>query len=402
MTDGVFEQVIQEHPELPAGACLVTEAQVDEYIARESKYAFRLLEELPIRVTVLRIDGKRDLILIAIHHIATDGTTMSYLLEDLERIYQRQLCGQVGMERERVSYAQYAQIEREFLQSEHADSQLAYWKETLKGIPYGIHMPLARPRPEFVTYRGATMYVTLPDAVLAQLRTVEKRYGMTRFMVLESAFATALHLYSGDADICVGVPVQGRRLAEVKETAGFFANMIVLRSIFQSEQSVASFLETNKLRTLEAFRNQDYPFEKVVANLTIQRRPDYLPVFQYAFQYIQGGESRTHRFGDVAIHPKMLENRTAKFELTVTAIERDGALMLHVEYNTDLFDRALVQEFLAGYEQVLWQFAQSGNCLLDTVSLTGEQDVELVSREAQAERSLAAVGTDRAEANYFF
>ena len=129
-----------------------------------------------------------------------------------------------------MQYADYAVWQREQLEGEVLDRQLAYWRERLAGAPELLELPTDHPRPAVQTYRGATVPVDFSPELLERLQALGRSEGATLYMTLLGAFQVLLSKYGGGEDIVVGSPIAGRTRGEVEELIGFFVNTLVLRT----------------------------------------------------------------------------------------------------------------------------------------------------------------------------
>src|SRR6185295_18228358 len=138
-----------------------------------------------------------------------------------------------------IQYADFAVWQRERLQGEALESQLAYWRGRLAGIPSGLELPADRPRPAVQSFDGERLALALPADLLARVRTASRRRGSTLFMTLLAAFQATLGRESGQDDLVVGAPIAGRNRIEIEPLIGFFVNTLPLRATFGDDPEVA-------------------------------------------------------------------------------------------------------------------------------------------------------------------
>ena len=245
---------------------------------------FDLAQGLVWRILAFRLrDGLLGLALI-IHHIASDGWSISHLIEEL-----KELCAAYGEGRAPrlaelpVQYVDYAAWQRQWLRGERLERELAYWRQRLAGMPLALELPLDYPRPAIQTFNGARYGVELPEATVAGIRALCQRHRVTLFMTLLAVFKVLLFRYTGQTDIVVGAPIAGRERAEVEHVQGLFLNTLVLRTELSAEMRFSELLARVRETTLGAYAHQDLPFEKLVEELHPQRDLSRNPLYQVTF-----------------------------------------------------------------------------------------------------------------------
>src|SRR6185437_7403216 len=166
-----------------------------------------------------------------------------------------------------LQYADFALWQRDWLQGEALEQQLSYWKDQLAGIPDLLDLPISKPRPKELTYRGASYGVNLSKEVKDQLNELAQQQGASLFMVLLAAFQILLYRYTGQEDIVVGSPIANRHYKEIEGLIGFFVNTLALRTTFEGNESFLDILRKVKETTLQAYQYQDVYFDQLVDHL---------------------------------------------------------------------------------------------------------------------------------------
>ena len=202
---------------------------MQELAQAEARRPFELAAGPLWRLRLLRLGEQRHVVLLSMHHIISDGWSVGVLVRELAALYRAFAQGQPSPLPELpVQYADYAVWQRQWLQGERLQTQLAYWKQRLAGLA-PLELPSDRPRPAVQTFRGATLPVTLPRELAAGLRALSRQEGATLFMTLLAGWQALLARYSGQSDVAVGVPVANRTRVETEGLIGFFVNTLVLR-----------------------------------------------------------------------------------------------------------------------------------------------------------------------------
>ncbi|WP_137873845.1 non-ribosomal peptide synthetase [Rhodococcus sp. Q] len=375
--DGAPQQVIlpADRVEVDLDRRAVRPEDVAAATADAAGYRFDLAAEAPVRVTVLETDADTVVVLV-IHHIATDEWSTRALLTDLLGAYALRQAGRAPQWTPLpVQYADFTLWQRELL-GDPSDSgslaarQAGYWRETLAGLPEELSLPTDRTRPARFSYRGGAVYLGVDADVVAGMRVVARAHGVSMFMLVQTAVAVLLHKSGAGVDIPIGTPVSGRGERQLEDLVGFFLNTLVLRTDLSGDPTVADLLARVRDSDLAAFENQDLPFEQVVdaarnpaefpsSSGAGARSRSVHPLFQTMVVYLTE-PSPTDGFGGVAgMTPELIEATTAKFDLSFDFVEYAGTdtVVGMIEYSSDLFDRETVERLAAGLSTVLREIA---------------------------------------------
>jgi len=330
-----------------------TEGAVERAEERLVALPFNLAEGPLYRCRLLRLGPDRHVLLVVVHHIHFDHWSRSLFAKELMSLYHAQCEGTPPqLPALPFQYADYAAWQRERLEGNHLDSQLAWWRTQLQGAPELLDLPTDRPRPALRSHRGANVEFEVDAPTVAKLRTLAREQGATLFMVLQAAFAVLLHRYSGQDDLCVGTPIAGRNHAELEGLIGFFVNTLVLRTRVNPSESFLSLLRQAKQTALGAYANQDLPFEKLVEDLNPRRSTSYSALFQTMF-ILQNTPRQPLAMRGLEVEVVQGNRGTAKFDLTCSLAEVGERLHGNLEYATNLFDEATVRRMARHYEVLL-------------------------------------------------
>ncbi|MGW0172669.1 amino acid adenylation domain-containing protein [Rhodococcus sp. NPDC003322] len=334
--------------------------------AEAARFRFDLESQAPVRVSVLET-GDDTVVVLVIHHIATDEWSTRALLTDLMTAYALRQSGRAPQwDPLPVQYADYTLWQRELL-GDVADArsvaarQSEYWRQTLAGLPEEIPLPTDRTRPARFGYRGGAAYLAVEPEVVAGLREVARARGVSMFMLVQAAVAVLLHKSGAGVDIPLGTPVSGRADSRLEDLVGFFLNTLVLRTDLAGDPTIAELLDRIRDTDLAAFENQDLPFEQVVDAVlgSGARSRSMHPLFQTMVVYLTEPNPGEGFGGESGLTPEPIEVTTAKFDLSFDFVEYAGTdtVVGMVEYSSDLFDHATAERLAAGLGQVLREFA---------------------------------------------
>ncbi|MFL6196329.1 MAG: non-ribosomal peptide synthase/polyketide synthase [Thermoanaerobaculia bacterium] len=314
--------------------------------ARDAARPFDLETGPLFRAALLRLAPESHVLLLAMHHIVSDGWSMDVLLRELATLYDALAEGRPSpLPEPPIQYADFAVWQRRWLEAGALASQLDYWRRQLAGAPSGLDLPTDFARPAVQTFNGAACSAELPAALSADLHAFCRREGVTPFMLLLTAFDVLMARYSGQRDVLVGSPIANRNRAETEGLIGFFVNTLVFRAGLDSAPSFAALLHQVRETALAAYGNQDVPFETLVEELRPERDLSRSPFFQVLLS-VQTGEAEPPSPRGLRLSVLDGENATAKFDLSLFALDSEPAFSLAVEYNTDLFEAATARRLL--------------------------------------------------------
>ena len=364
-------------------------ARLGEAIEEAGGYTFDLAAEIPLRATLFRIADDEHVLVGVVHHIAADGWSITPLVADLAEAYEARQQGRApGWARLPVQYVDYTLWQREQLGDfDDSDSrigaQLAYWQQTLAGMPEHLQLPTDRPYPPVADQRGARLEVNWPAELQARMREVAREHNATSFMVMQAALAVLLSKISASSDVAVGFPIAGRRDPALDELVGFFVNTLVLRVELTGDPTVAELLAQVRQRSLGAFEHQDVPFEVLVDRLNPTRSLTHHPLVQVmlAWQNWQDNDSAAElTLGDVQVTPLPVDTHTARTDLTFSLAERwseagePAGIGGGVEFRTDVFDADTIEALVERLRRVLESMVADPGRRLSSVDVLDEAE----------------------------
>jgi amino acid adenylation domain-containing protein len=363
---------------------VVRDAAVQQYIREETQRPFNLARDLLLRATLLRLSLDEHVLLLTMHHIASDSWSVGVLFQELTTLYGAFISGTSSPLLELpIQYADFAVWQRQWLQGDRLEQQLAYWRQQLAGPLPVLQLPIDHPHPAIQTSRGAIQSLRLPKSLSDALKALSRREGVTLFMTLLAAFQTLLHRYTGQDDIAVGSPIAGRNRAEIEGLIGFFVNTLVLRTDLSGNPTFRELLRRVREVALGAYTHQDLPFEKLVEELQPERSLSHTPLFQVFFNMLNLQDTRLALPG-LAVEILSPPEVEAKFDLTLYVREQREGIQFDLVYNADLFGRTRMAEMLAQLHQLLEQIAERPEERIARFSLVTPTAEALLPNPAQA------------------
>jgi amino acid adenylation domain-containing protein len=337
-----FELLVED---LSSFASDAQPAEIERCCCLEAAKPFNLSTDRLLRASLLHLDDDEHMLLLTMHHIASDGWSLRILWRELAGLYDTYCGGAESNLRELpVQYADYAIWQRSEIESQRIEQLLPYWLEQLKGVSV-LELPTDRPRPALPTHRGAQYSFELPEALVSQLKHLSQTAGATLHMTLLAAFQTLLSRYSGQDDIAVGLPVAGRNHANLEDLIGFFVNTLVLRTDLSADPTFRELLGRVREVSLAAYDHQDLPFEKLVEELRPERQLNRSPLFQVLFQLLSFSDTGLElRNLDVLRQPS--RSQRVRFDLEMHLWQQPETIRGSLVYSTDLFDQSTIERMV--------------------------------------------------------
>lgn len=347
--------------------------------AREAAIHEFALNRLPLlKFNLLKLAAAEHILVLVMHHIISDGWSIGVLVSEISEIY-------TALEENRapilsnlpIQYADYAVWQRENIESGKLEKQIEYWTEKLSGNLAVLDLPTDKPRPKIQLHHGASFRIELDEVTTSSIKSLAKSNDSTLFVTLLAGYKALLYRYSRHKEIVVGTSVAGRNYAETEPLIGFFLNTIVLRSNFSKSENFAGFLKKLRKTSLEAFENQDAPIELLIQRLKPERNSGISPLFQTLF-VMQNNQSFALKIGSLDAEIIEVENNSAKFDISVSAEERNDKITLDFEYDTNLFEAATIKRFAAHYRNLMREIAENDSLKIDEINLFDDAETHRI------------------------
>ncbi|MFD5128612.1 amino acid adenylation domain-containing protein [Streptomyces olindensis] len=344
--DGVPRQEIRTDTAVPFETVTASADDLDALLSEAAAHSFALDREIPVRATLYALAPDDHVLLLLVHHIATDGWSAEPLLRDLETAYTARLRGTPpAWPPLAVQYADHTLWQRDLLDEEYTAEEVRHWARCLDGLPEELQLPVDRPRPPVPGYRAGAVDFTLDPETHRALRDLSAEAGGTVFMALQATLAVLLGRLGAGDDIPLGTPVAGRGDPVLDDLVGLFVNTLVLRTDVSGAPTFRTLLARVREADVDAFAHQDLPFERLVDALAPTRSMGRHPLFQVMLAHQQAPADRRD-FAGLTLTERRVPFYTAKTDLTFHVFERsdaggiDGTLV----YSRDLYDRDTARE----------------------------------------------------------
>ncbi|MFE0176943.1 amino acid adenylation domain-containing protein [Streptomyces sp. NPDC059002] len=355
---------------------------VDTFIT----HRFDLAAELPFRAVLFRCAPEEHVLVLLVHHIASDGVSGGLMARDIATAYTARKDGrEPGWEPLAVQYKDYALWQRELLgdvadPGSLAAAQAEYWRAELAGVPQPLNLPLDRPRSEERNPQGDMVPFVVDSAARAGLQKLADERGMTMSMVLQAALGVLLGKLGGGDDVTIGGPMAGRTDEALADLVGFFVNTQVLRVNLSGDPSFADLLTQVREKTLAAYERQDIPFETLVELINPDRSTAYQPLFQVMLAW-QNFEKQDFELPGLDVKFEQHVTQTSLVDLTMFFdVSDSGTLRGELQYATQLFDRDTAEAIAARFVRVLEQVLADPQAPVSAVEMLLDEERERLLR----------------------
>ncbi|MDZ8032059.1 non-ribosomal peptide synthetase [Nostoc sp. DedSLP04] len=314
---------------------------------------FDLSQGALIRATLVVLSETEHILLMCMHHVVSDGWSMSIFVSELAALYNAYAQGRPSpLVPLTLQYADFAIWQRQWLQGNVLQRQLNYWQQQLASAPALLSLPTDRPRPAVQTFAGATQEFTLSVELSHRLTKLSQEQGCTLFMTLLAAYDILLYRYTRQEDILVGSPIANRDRSEIEGLIGFFVNPLVMRTNLAGNPSFSELLGRVREMAMDAYAHQDLPFEMLVEALQPERNLSHTPLFQVMFTLENAVMSGVDMAG-LTVSPLPIKGTTARVDLTLIIQNTATGLVGLWEYNTDLFDASTIERITGHFVTLL-------------------------------------------------
>ncbi|MEW2476778.1 condensation domain-containing protein [Micromonospora gifhornensis] len=301
------------------------------------------LEQGPLaRLRLYRLAPDDHVLVLASHHMVTDGVSQGVLLVDLETLYQARREGRpAALAPLRVQYGDFAQWQRGFLAGERLTALTRYWTDRLAQTSGRLLLPLDNPRS--ARRGGAYLDFTAPTGLADRVATAARQHATTPFVVLLTAFRLLLWRLTAQRDTLVGTPVSARPLAETENMVGYFLNMVVLRGTADPDASLRDLIATEHASAMSAYAHQDLPFEQLVTQLRPPREMGSTPLVQTVFS-VEGQPGMSGSYLGASCEEIVLTGGRAQYDLMVKVV-RDVELTARWDFDDAIIDATRITEW---------------------------------------------------------
>lgn len=347
------------------------------------------ITSLPLwRMAIVQLDKGRQALLFDMHHIITDGISMNIFTQEFKKFYSGET-----LPVQKLRYRDFAAWQQNFNQSEQIKKQEAYWLKVLEGELPVLKMQTDYRRPAKQSNEGDQVVMEIDKETTEEIKRLASEAGSTLYMALLAVYTIVLSKYTGQEDIVVGTAVAGRHHPDLLDIMGMFVNMLALRNYPRRDMSFFEYLSSVRLNVLQAFENQDYPFEELVNKLNLKRDAGRNPVFDTVFS-LQNTGSKDINVDGLSFEEYIFRHTTSKFDFNLEAMEVEGGIRLSLEYCTALFEGKTMEKLLGHYLKVIRQVCSDRTIMIKDIDIMDETEKEKILTKLEQDKKALSFELD--------
>ena len=378
-------QFVVKHSQLNISFENIQELSLEEQKVTISKRAYLPfnLEKGPlVRATVYEVSKDKFVLVLVMHHIISDGISTEILFKELLLLYESYIEKKpISFPELTLQYKDYALWQQDRLSENLLLDAKEYWKNKFSKEISILDFPLDKVRSNIKSYKGASVKKVVNISAFRKFRNIVAKEKCSNFVGLLSVLNILLYKYTSSPDFVIGTPMSQRSNIELENQVGCYVNTIPLNFKLDVHKSFESLLKDVNSSILEAKKFQNYPFDKMVEDLKIEKDPSRNPLFDIMINYIsydsieyKGKKLEIRRY-------EHFEKKYCLFDLMFNFIEiNDTKIELEIEYNCDLFEEATIKRILNNYECLLESIVLDTSIpLRDYFCISEEEKVQLLN-----------------------
>lgn len=353
----------------------VQQESVEAYLAEDNGKPFDLENGPLIRASLIQLSNDQYVFYYNMHHIISDGWSMKILVQDVLAYYEL-FTGKRTLELPelRIQYKEYAMWQLKQLQGTTSDQHKEYWLQQLSGELPLVDLPAEKKRPVLKTNNGGNLGVFLSGDLTRSLQEFCLTQGGTSFMGLVTALKILLFRYTAQDDIIIGVPVAGRNHIDLEDQIGFYVNTLAIRNTIKTDDNFKLAFQRIRETVLNAYQHQEYPFDSLVEDLEVRRDTSRNAIFDIVVNL------KSADFKNQEIPAEKLDQLLEigpgmnKFDLEFTFEEADNHTLLVVNYNTDVYEKETIAQFILHYRNLLGVLLSTPDHVIGKLNYLSEEE----------------------------
>ncbi len=360
-TEGVLLQKIHKDIAFRITYIEMRESEVEAFFQRFVR-PFDL-SKLPLfRVALVKIAHQKHILLLDMHHAISDGTSLGILIREFVELYEG-----CELPKQKIQYRDYVDWQNKLLENGIIKKQEEYWMNEFKEPAPVLQIPNDYYKSEISDSQGGNVSMGINEELTTGLKKIAKRTGSTLYMILLAAYSILLQKHTGIEDITVGSPIAARPHADLQNIMGMFVNTVAMRSFPNRDKTLAAFLEEVRNKCLKTYENQDYQFDDLVNKVGVQRDITSNPLFSTLF-VLQNMDIPEIKLSGLKVKPYIFNSQTAKFDLTMSAMEADKQLILNMSYRSNRFKEETAYKLIENYIKILEQMVKDIDIRIGEIS----------------------------------
>lgn len=388
--EGVLYQQVQKQEKVflkVESIAHLQEKQKMDYIKNIAKEPISLEQGPLMHVYLLEEGTQSTIVLLNIHHIVFDGTSIGILVHDLLYAYTELQRGeQPDMKQKVADYSEFVSWQQKLLKSEEGESHRQYWINQLSGELPVLELPTDAPRSKKQTFTGDTFAFTMDGALKERVIAFSRERNLTLSAFFLGIYNLLLHQYSGQNEIVVGMAGAGRPMEQFEMSIGYYINMIPIRLKISECDNFEAMAEKLQLLIMDGMDHSDYPFALMAKDLKLPRTAANSPIYQAAYYYQNFMDTDSIEYKDEFgknIHIELLEDihQEGENEFTLEILEKKNGFIIHLKYNQELYHKSSIGRMATNFERLVKEVIQEPQKPLKMIPLISEEEAQKLLNE---------------------
>ena len=327
------------------------------------------LSKAPLfRAELVKLENEKTLLLLDIHHIISDGTSLNILIQELCNLYNGNTLSD-----KKIDYKDFTLWEKEQFNTQEFNNSKEFWVNQFKHEIPLLNMPTTYTRSSIQSFEGCNYYSTLSSDVVDKIKNIAKKLNITPYMFMLSCYYILLSKYTSQNDIVVGTAISGRELSELNNIIGMFVNSLALRNKIDNSLSFVAFVKNIKNNCINCFNHQNYPFDELVKELKINRNTGRSPLFDTMFIFQNEGYPIVN-FDGINSEYFIPNGNVSKFDISIEIVPMNNEYLMRFEYCTKLFDEDFIKRFSSHYINILNSILENANIKISEINMLSKQE----------------------------
>ncbi|RPK06396.1 Malonyl CoA-acyl carrier protein transacylase [Bacillus subtilis] len=372
--DGEIVQKLENEVDFNVHVRTMSRDEFNTYADRFVK-PFRLEQAPLVRAELIKIDNEQAELLIDMHHIISDGYSINILTNELLALYHRKPLPDIEFE-----YKDFTEWQNQWLNEDAMKQQETYWLEQFQDEIPVLQLPTDGSKAAERSSEGQRVTCSLQPDVIRSLQDLAKKTETTLYTVLLAAYKVLLHKYTGQEDMVVGTPASGRNHPDIENIIGIFIQTVGIRTKPRANRTFTDYLEEVKRQTLNAFENQEYPFDKLVEKLKVQRETTGKSLFNTMFVF-QNIEFHEIRHNECTFKIRERNPGVSLYDLMLTVEDAGQQIELHFDFKPGQFEKDTIEQITRHYTSILTSLAKQPEKTLSSIPMLSETELQQLLTE---------------------
>ncbi|MDB2555972.1 amino acid adenylation domain-containing protein [Flavobacteriaceae bacterium] len=356
---------------------LSQEKDENYYLNKSINRDFDLSKNFPFQATFIEVAKDKLTLLLMLHHICTDQASEDIFYREFSELYMSKILKRKAfLSNNRIQYADYSIWQKDYLKKGIFKEKMNFWKNKLSDVSL-VKFPYDKGINNIEKNRATDITLIISNEKFKQIREFSILHGVTEFMFFLSILNVLMYKYTGQGDICIGVPLENRTQEEVRNLIGFFINAGVIRTEVCKDESFEDVLVAVKNSVLNVFSDQDVPFQEILNELKIARVGNSNPIYSTVFNYLNVSEVSNGLDSDGLgiVEEYVKETKGAEFDTILTVVKRLETYELTLRYNSCFYTHDSALRICKNFEHLISSVLEKSTQKIKHLSLCSSEDV---------------------------